>query len=174
MAERGGDEVAAEAGGGSGEVVGGDFGELLFDEDEGAEVEALDFGAGFHVVAGDGSAEGGDEGLRVEGVVGGGFAVLGEGGWRAGGVVGEGRDFGFEVEADGAGVGGAGGGFGVGFAGAVGVVVGVEGDEVEELLGVGGDVGADEVFVFGEGYGYGREGEVVFLLGELRGGVCRR
>jgi len=54
-----------------------DFGELLLDQDEGAEVEALDFGAGFHVVAYDGSAEGGDEGLRVYGVVGGGVAVGG-------------------------------------------------------------------------------------------------
>ena len=51
---------------------------MLFDEDEGAEVEALDFGAGFHVVAGDGSAKSGDEGLRVYGVVGSGFGVLGE------------------------------------------------------------------------------------------------
>jgi hypothetical protein len=57
----------------------------------------------------------------------------------------------------------------MGFTWTFGVVVGVEGDEVEELLGVGGDVGADEVLLFGEGYGYGREGEVVFLFGE--GGV---
>ena len=71
-------------GGCAGEVVGGDFGELLFDEEEGAEVEALDFGAGLHVVAGDGSAEGGDEGLRVDGVVGGGLvgSVIGGGGPR--------------------------------------------------------------------------------------------
>ena len=55
----------------------------------------------------------------------------------------------------------------MGVAGAFAVVVGVEGDEVEELLGVGGDVGADEVLVFGEGDGYGGEGEVVFLFGEL-------
>ena len=107
------------------------------------------------MVAGDGSAEGGDEGLRLEGVVGGGFVVLGECWRRAGRVVGEGRDFSFEVEADGAGVGGAGCGIRLGFAGAAGVVVDVEGDEVEELLGVGGDVGADEVLVFAEGYGYG-------------------
>ena len=55
----------------------------------------------------------------------------------------------------------------MGAAGAAAVVVGVEGGELEELLGVGGDVGADEVLVFGEGYGYGGEGEVVFLFGEL-------
>ena len=85
-----------------------------------------------------------------------------------GGSLGKGSDFGFEVEADACGVGGAGGGVGVGAAGAGAVVVGVEGGEVEELLGVGGDVGADEVFLFGEGYGYGGEGEVVFLFGELR------
>ena len=118
------------------------------------------------MVASDGSAESGDEDLRLEGVVGGGFVVLGECGWRAGGIVGEGRDFGFEVEADGAGVGGAGSGVRVGFAWSAGVVVGVEGDEVEELLGVGGNVGADEVLVFGEGYGYGSESEVVVLLVE--------
>ena len=107
------------------------------------------------MVASDGSAESGDEDLRLEGVVGGGLVVLGECGWRAGGIVGEGGNLGFEVEADGAGVGGAGGGVGVGLAGAVGVVVGVEGDEVEELLRMSGDVGADEAFVFGEGYGDG-------------------
>ena len=118
---------------------------MFFDQLEGAEVEALNFGAGLHVIAGDGSAEGGDEGLRVEGVVGGGFVVFGERGWRAGGIVGEWGDFRFEVEANGVGVGSAGCGVGVGFAGAVGVIVGVEGYEVEELLGVCGDVGADEV-----------------------------
>ena len=77
----------------AGEVVGGDFGELFFDEDEGAEVEALDFGAGFHVVAGDGSAESGDEGLRVDGVVGGGFGVPAGMGRlaRPGGSLGRGR-----------------------------------------------------------------------------------
>jgi hypothetical protein len=42
----------------------------------------------------------------------------------------------------------------LGLAGAVGVVVGVEGGEAEELLDVGGNVGADEVLVFGEGHGY--------------------
>ena len=98
---------------------------------KGAEVEALDFGAGFHVVAGDGSAESGDEGLRVDGVVGvrlGVFAGDGEvGDGFSWGVVGEGRDFGFEVEADAGGVGGAGSGVGVGAAGAGAVVVGVEG-----------------------------------------------
>ena len=115
MAQGGGDEGAAEEFRVSGEVVGGDFGELLFDEDEGAEVEALDFGAGFHVIAGDGSAESGDEGLRVDGVVGGGLGVAVGEGWVgcADGVVGEGEDFGFEVEAYGAGVGGAGCGVGV-------------------------------------------------------------
>jgi len=111
------------------------------------------------VIAGNGSAEGGDEGLRVDGVVGGGLGVaagdgeVGDGfSWR---VVGEGEDFGFEVEADACGVGCAGGGVGVGAAGAGAVVVGVEGDEVEELLGVGWDVGADEFFFFREGYGHG-------------------
>ena len=94
MAENGGNEGTAEAGWGAGEVVGGDFGELLFDEDEGAEVEALDLGAGLHVVAGDGSAEGGDEGLRVEGVVGGGFVVARGFG---GAAVGEGQDFCFQI-----------------------------------------------------------------------------
>ena len=119
----------------------------------------MDLGAGFQVIAGDGSAEGGDEGLRVDGVVGGGFGVSGGNGqvgdgfyW---GVVGEGKDFGFEVEADFLGVGGAGCGVGMGAAGAFAVIVGVEGGEVEELLGVGGDVGTDEVLLFGEGYGYG-------------------
>ncbi len=58
------------------------------------------------------------------------------------------------------------GGVGMGFAGAVGVVVGIEGYEMEELFGVGGNVGADEVFVFSEGYGYGGECEVVLLLVE--------
>src|SRR5260370_40341446 len=75
LAEGGGDQGAAEEFWVAGQVVGGDFGELLFDEDEGGEVEALDFGAGLHVVASDGSAESGDEGLRVDGVVGGGFGV---------------------------------------------------------------------------------------------------
>jgi hypothetical protein len=56
LAEGGGEERAAEEFRVAGEVEGGDFGELLFDEDEGAEVEALDFGAGLHVIAGDGSA----------------------------------------------------------------------------------------------------------------------
>jgi hypothetical protein len=90
LTERCGDEVAAEAGGGSGEVVGGDFGELLLDKDEGAEVEALNFGAGFHVVAGDGSTEGGDEGLGIVGVVGGGFGAAVGDGWvgSADGVIG--------------------------------------------------------------------------------------
>ena len=77
----------------SGEVVGGDFGELLFDEDEGAEVEALNLGAGLHVVAGDGSAESGDEGLRVDGVVGDGLGVGVGHGWLGGpaGSLGRGR-----------------------------------------------------------------------------------
>ena len=66
--------------------------------------------------------------------------------------------------------GGSGGGLRVGASGAGAVVVGVEAGEAEELLDVGGDVGADELFVLGEGYGYGREGEVVLLVGE-GGGV---
>lgn len=147
MAERRGDEGAAEGVGGAGEVVGGDFGELLFDENEGAEVEALDFGAGFHLVAGDGSAEDGDEGLWVHGVVGARFDVFaGDGEARDGfawGIVGEGCDFGFEVEADACGVGGAGSGVGVSAAGSGAVIVGVEGGELEELFGMGGDVGTD-------------------------------
>ena len=156
LAEGGGDKRAAEEFRVGGEVEGGDFGELLFDEDEGAEVEALDLGAGFHVVAGDGSAEGGDEGLRVVGVVGGGLGVGVRHGWiGADWIVGEGEDFGFEVEADFLGVGCAFGGVGVGAAGAGAVIVGVEAGEAEELFGVGGDVGADEVLLFGEGYGYG-------------------
>src|SRR5947199_2819754 len=57
LAKNGGDQGAAEEFWVGGEVVGGDFWELLLDEDEGSEVEALDFGAGLHVVAGDGSAE---------------------------------------------------------------------------------------------------------------------
>ena len=79
----------------------------------------------------------------------------------------EGGDLGFEVEADFCGVGGAGLRVGVGLAGAFAVVVGVEGGEAEELLGVGRDVGVDETLVFSEGYGHGGEREVVFLFGEL-------
>src|SRR5271170_4094044 len=56
----------------------------------------------------------------------------------------------------------------MGFAGASAVVLGVEAGEAEELLGVGGDVGADEVLLFGEGYGDGGERQVVLLVGELR------
>ena len=126
---------------------------------EGAEVEALDFGAVVHAVALDGAAEGGDEGLGVDGVVGGG---LGFGVWEgesccgsAFGVVGEREDFGFDVEADAGGVGCAGSGFGKGAARAGAVEVGVEVGEVEELLDVRGDVGAGECLVRGEGYGYG-------------------
>jgi hypothetical protein len=168
LAEGGGDKLRAQHLGAGGEVIGRDFGELLFGQDEGAEVEALDFGAVFHVVAGDGSGERGDEGLRVDGVVGGGLAGCG-GQELAGFVVGEREDFGFDVEADFGGVGGALLGMGLRFAGAFAVVVHVEGGEAEELLDVGGDVGADEVLVLGEGYGYGREGEVVLLVGELGG-----
>src|ERR1700756_2212362 len=83
------------------------------------------------------------------GAVGGG-GVLGLG-LKGGG--GEGEDFGFEVEADAGSVGGAGLGVGVGAAGAGAVVVSVEGYEVEELLGVGGDVWVDEALLLGEGYG---------------------
>ena len=54
----------------------------------------------------------------------------------------------------------------MGFAGAGAVLVGVEAGEAEELLDVGGDVGVDELLVRGEGYGYGREGEIVALVGE--------
>jgi hypothetical protein len=43
----------------------------------------------------------------------------------------------------------------VGFAGAAGVVIDVESYEVEELFGVGGDVGADEVLLLREGDGNG-------------------
>ena len=130
---------------------------MLFDQLEGSEVEALDFDAGFHVVALDGSAECCDEGLWVYGVVVRGLAV---GQWQcgygaAGWVVGEREDFGFDVEADFVCVCGAGCGFGVRLAGAGAVVVGVEAGEAEELLDVGGDVGVDEVLVHGEGDGYG-------------------
>jgi hypothetical protein len=41
----------------------------------------------------------------------------------------------------------------MGFAWAFTVVIGVEAREAEELLGVGGDIGTDEVLLFGEGYG---------------------
>ena len=159
LAESGGDERAAEGLGVAGEVEGGDLGELLFDEDQGAEVEALDFGAGLHLVAGDGSAEGRDEDLRVYGVVGHRFDAFAWGGqvrdgfaWR---VVGEWENFGLEVEPDLRCVGGPGFGAGMGFAWTLTVVIGVEAREAEELLGIGGDIGTDEVLLFGEGYGDG-------------------
>ncbi len=161
----GADEVEGEGLGVVGEVVGGDAGELLLGESQGAEVEALDLGAVLHVVAGDDAAEGGDEGLGIDGVVlqqGGGQVGVGGAGGR---LHGRGHDLGFEVEADGAGVGGALGGVGGFLAGAGGVVIGVEGDEAEELLDVGGGVGAAEVLLLGEGDGDGREGEVVLLVG---------
>ena len=141
---------------------------LLFDQDQGAEVEALDLGAGLHVIALDGSAEGIDEDLRRDG-------VIDEGVERVGGVGGglgweQGQDLGFDIEADFGCVGGAGGCVGVGFAGAGAVVVRVESGEAEELFDVGGDVGADELLVLSEGDGDGGECEVVGLAGE-GGGV---
>ena len=69
--------------------------------------------------------------------------LAGCGGQRlAGFIVGEREGFGFDVEADFGGVGGALLGMGLRFAGAFAVVVNVEGGEAEELLDVGGDVGA--------------------------------
>src|ERR1700678_3189434 len=70
LTERGWQEWTAEGFDGLGEIVGGDFRELLLDEDEGTEVEALDLSAALHVVAHDRSAESVDEGLGVGGVVG--------------------------------------------------------------------------------------------------------
>ena len=84
-----------------------------------------------------------------------GSACVGRVAGTAGGSLGSGRILVSRLKRTLCGVGGAGCGVGVGFAGAVRVVVGVEGDEVEELLDVGGDVGVDEVLVFCEGYGYG-------------------
>src|SRR5277367_612130 len=69
LAEGGGDEGRAQHLGVAGEVVGGDVGELLFDEDEGAEVEALDLRLRLHMVANDCAAEGGHEGLGIDRVV---------------------------------------------------------------------------------------------------------
>ncbi len=56
----------------------------------------------------------------------------------------------------------------MGAAGAGAVIVGVEAGEAEELLGVGGDVGADEVLVFGEGYGYGSCAQMKVLWASAR------
>jgi len=161
LTERDGDEVAGEDVGVLDEVEGGDIGVLLFDEDEGAEVEALDVGAGLHAGAGDGAAEGIDEDLRGDGVI---FEHFG----REGGVLSPGagwrQDFGFEIEADAVGGEGSLGGVRVRFAGAGAVVVRVETGEVEELLDVSRDPGADEIFMLCEGYGYRGEGEVVLLV----------
>jgi len=140
---------------------------LFFDEDEGAEIEALDLGAGLHVLAEDGVGEGVDEGLGIDGVI---FEEVGWGSWGealghfGGEVIGE--DLGFEVEADLFGGEGALGGVGVGAAAAGAVVLGVEADEVEELGGVGGDEGAAEAFLAGVGGGDGGEGKVVVLVGK--------
>ena len=165
LPEGGGDEVGREVCGKLGEVEGGDLGELLFDELEGAEVEGLDVGAGLHVGLGDGGAEGGDEGLGLEGVVGRGLFVAVGFGVAA---VGEGQDLGLEVEVNVGGVGGASGGVGMGATGAGAVVACVKGGEAEELVGVGGGVGRDHLLFLREGYGDGREGEVVALVGEAR------
>ena len=105
----------------AGEVVGGNFGELLFDEDEGAEVEALDFGCDsmwLRVMAPQRVV------TKVCGstvwlVVGSAWPLVMRWVGRAYGVAGEGKDFGFEVEADASRVCGSGGGVGVGFAGAL-------------------------------------------------------
>lgn len=93
-------------------------------------------------------------------MVGGGLFVAGGFGGPA---VGKGQDLGFEIEADSGGVGGS---LCCGRMFAVAVEVGVEGGEAEELVRRDWGVGAWEVFVSGEGYGYGGEGEVVALVGE--------
>jgi hypothetical protein len=127
----------------------------------------LDLGAGFHVVAGDGAAEGSDEGLGIDGVV---AVGLAGGPCERGGQVGE--DLGFEIEAGFEGIRCASLGVGMGLSGAGGVEVRIEGDEAEELLDVGGDVGADEVLVLRESDGDGRKGKVISLVGELGLTVC--
>ena len=62
----------------------------------------------------------------------------------------------------------------MGFAGAGAVVVDVEGDEVEELLGVGGDVGADECSCLAKATATGERARSFFWSGNCGDGVCRR
>ena len=167
MAEGVGDEGGGEELGVFDEVEGGDEGVLLLNEEKGAEVKALDLGAALHVFGGDSSDEGVDEDLGIDGVVLAG--VAGEVGVLVGEELereGIGEDLGFEVEADLFGGEGALSGVRVGAAEAGAVELGVEADEHEELGGVGGDVGAAEGLLPGEGDGDGGQGEVVALIGE--------
>ncbi len=140
---------------------------LFFYENEGAEVEALDLRAGLHVLREDGAGEGVDEGLRTDGVV---LVKVGGSSWwelfRDGGGEVFGKDLGLEIKADLFGGERALDGVGVSASGTGAVVIGVEADEVEELGGVGRDVGVTQAFLTGVGGGDGRECEIVALVRE--------
>ena len=139
-------EGAGEGAGGSSEIVGGDGRMLLFHENQGAEIEALDFGARLHMGVQDSAAERVDEGLRWGGVVGHRLGWIGLSSGRGHGR----QNLRFQVEASFYSIGRAGGCVRMGLTRAGAVVVRVKISKAEKLLRVGGDVGADESLFFGE------------------------